>query len=270
MTRAGTPGRWDGTHLPGHAYEHVAAELRGAILGGELLPGTRLPRHADLAQRYGVSEIVIRQAIDELKNAGLVDTRGRGGTWVRERPVVRRVSSRRYQADLAPQTEPRTSFTDDQGIAWSQYRLDRAYRWIEADDHLAALFGVRPGTRVLERRFVFYAAGVPCQMSRPFLLASDVEGTPVADPGNEPWPGGTINQLRSLGIEVDDITESVGTRMPTPEETATLQLRPGVPVFAITRLMYSAGRVVEVADPIVIPGDRTILDYHVPLHPPTA
>ncbi|MFC6081822.1 GntR family transcriptional regulator [Sphaerisporangium aureirubrum] len=258
------------THLPGHAYEHVAAELRGAILGGDLVPGTRLPRHADLAQRYGVSEIVIRQAIDELKHAGLVDTRGRGGTWVRERPVVRRVSSRRYQADRGPQTEPRTSFTDDQGIEWSQYRLDKVYRWTEACDRLAGLFGVPVGTRVLERRFVFYSAGVPAQMSRPCLLASDVEGTPVADPDNEPWPGGTINQLRTLGIEVDDITESVGTRMPTPEETSVLRLRPGVPVFTITRLMRAAGRVVEVADPIVIPGDRTVLDYHVPLPPPAS
>jgi GntR family transcriptional regulator len=31
-----------------------------------------------------------------------------------------------------------------------------------------------------------------------------------------------------------------------------------VPVFAITRVMYASGRVVEVADPITIPGDRAV------------
>lgn len=251
--------------MSGHAYEHVASELRDAILSGRLEAGARLPRHADLAERYGVSEIVIRQAIDDLKNAGLLETRGRGGTWVRERPQVRRISSQRYRADLGPQDVPQTSFTRDQGISWSQYRLDKRYEWIEADERLAGLFGVEVGERVLERQFVFYAAGIPSQMSRPCLLAADVEGTPVADPHNEPWPGGTIAQLRTLGIEVDHITESVAIRMPTPEEAQTLRIGPGVPVFAITRRMLAAGRVVEVADPIVIPGDRAILDYEIPL-----
>lgn len=183
----------------------------------------------------------------------------------RRRPPVRRISSERYQVDAGPQERPRTSFTADQGITWQEYRLDRAYRWIEADERLAELFGVEAGMRVLERRFVFYAKGQPEQMSRPCLLASDVEGTPVADPEREPWPGGTIAQLRSIGIEVDDITESVSARMPTPDEAETLRIGSGIPVFAITRRMLSRGRVVEVADPIVIPVDRAILDYRIKL-----
>ncbi|GHH68747.1 transcriptional regulator [Streptosporangium violaceochromogenes] len=244
--------------MRGHAYEHVAAELREAILRGDHPPGTRLPKHAELAERYGVSEIVIRKAIDDLKNQGLVETRGRGGTTVRERPPVRRISMDRYRADAGPQDVPQTSFTRDAGVVWSEYRLDKAYRWIVADASLADLFGVELGARVLERRFVFYAKGVASQMSRSCLLAADVEGTPVADPKNEPWPGGNIGQLRSLGIEVDEITEETALRMPTTEESATLAIGGGVPVFAVTRRMLSQGRVVEVADPIVIPGDRAV------------
>ncbi len=254
-----------GRPVPGHAYQHIADELATAILTGRYRPGDRLPRQKDLAEQYEVSAIVIQQAIALLKNAGLVDSAGRGGTIVRERPQIRRISSRRYQADRGPQDEPRTSFTQDAGITWSQYRLDKAYQWIEADERLAGLFGVEAGARVLERRFVFYANGIPSQMSRPCLLAADVEGTPVADPHNEPWPGGTIAQMSTLGLEVDDITESVATRMPTREEAQTLGIGPGVPVFSITRRMLAGGRVVEVADPIVIPGDRAVLDYDIPL-----
>lgn len=244
--------------MPGHAYEHVAAELRDAILRGDYPPGSRLPRHADLSETYGVSDIVIRQAIDDLKNAGLVDTKGRGGTRVRERPPVRRISMDRYLADAGPQDVPQTSFTRDQGITWSQYRLDKAFRWIEADARLAGLFGVEAGAKVLERRFVFYAQGIPSQMSRSCLLAADVEGTPVADPRNEPWPGGNIAQLRTLGIEVDGIAEETAVRMPTPDEVERLGIGAGVPVFAITRQTHARGRVVEVADPIVISGDRAV------------
>ncbi|MFF5206405.1 UTRA domain-containing protein [Streptosporangium sp. NPDC000396] len=153
---------------------------------------------------------------------------------------------------------PQTSFTRDAGIVWSQYRLDKAFAWIEADERLAGLFEVEAGARVLERRFVFYASGTPSQMSRSCLLAADVEGTPVADPRNEPWPGGNIGQLRTLGIEVDNIVEETTTRMPTPDEVELLGIGAGVPVFSITRQMYAKGRVVEVADPIVIPGDRAV------------
>jgi GntR family transcriptional regulator len=244
--------------VAGHAYEHVTAELRDAILRGDYPPGTKLPRHADLAARYGVSDIVIRQAIDGLKTSGLVDTKGRGGTWVRERPAVRRVSMDRYLVDAGPQETPQTSFTADQGITWAEYRLDKAYRRIAADQRLADMFGVEVGTQVLERRFVFYSKGIPSQMSCSCLLASDVGGTPVADPRNEPWPGGNINQLRSLGIVVDRVKEETATRMPNPDEVERLGIGAGVPVFAITRQMYAAGRVVEVADPIVIPGDRAV------------
>ncbi|MGC5014916.1 UTRA domain-containing protein [Streptosporangium sp. DT93] len=164
----------------------------------------------------------------------------------------------RYLADAGPQDRPQTSFTHDAGITWSQYRLDKAYRMLQADERLAGLFGVPAGTRILERRFVFYASGNPSQTARSCLLASDVEGTPIADPNNEPWPGGNIGQLRTLGIEVDEVTEETATRMPTPEEADLLGIAAGVPVFAITRLMYAKKRVVEVADPIVIPGDRAV------------
>ncbi|GAA3251129.1 GntR family transcriptional regulator [Nonomuraea helvata] len=244
--------------MPGHAYEHVAKELREAIVSGQYAPGDRLPRQEDLAAQYEVSVIVIRQAIGLLKGQGFVDTSGRGGTVVRERLPVRRITMDRYLVDAGPQEVPQTSFTNNAGITWSQYRLDKAFRWIAADEHLARLFGVEAETRVLERRFVFYAGELPSQMSRSCLLAEDVEGTPVADPHNEPWPGGNIGQLRTLGIEIDRVTEETAIRMPTPDEASTLKLGAGVPVFAITRLMYAGDRVVEVADPIVIPGDRAV------------
>ncbi|MFC5828225.1 GntR family transcriptional regulator [Nonomuraea insulae] len=241
------------------AYERIANELRRKIRSGDLPPGARLPSHRLIAEEYSVSDITIRQAIDLLRTEGLVETKRGSGTSVRPRPAIRRISMDRYLADKGAQTIPQTSFTRDQGIAWSQYRLDKRFAWIEADERLAGLFDVPVGTRVLERQFVFYASGVPSQLSRSCLLARDVEGTPVADPHNEPWPGGNIGQLRSLGIEVNgDIVEETAVRMPTREETELLGVGAGTPVFSITRLMFSHGRVVEVADPIVIPGDRAV------------
>ncbi|MEU9836446.1 GntR family transcriptional regulator [Streptosporangium sp. NPDC048047] len=242
-----------------HAYLRVADELRERIRSGRLKPGEKLPSQRLLAEEHGVSEILIRRALDILRNEGLIESRQGSGSRVRTRPPIRRLSMDRYLADaVGSAADPQTSFTHDAAITWSQYRLDKAFAWVEADGRLADLFGVAPGTRVLERRFVFYADDEPSQMSRSCLLAADVEGTPVADPRNEPWPGGNTGQLRSLGIEVTRIKESTAVRMPTPEEAERLRTGAGVPVFSITRQTYSGERVVEVADPIVVPGDRAI------------
>lgn len=246
-------------------YQRIVEDFREAIESGDMRPGEMLPSEPELIARYRMSKSTVGKAIAILKAEGLVYSQRGRGVFARRMPPKRRISSERYRIDAGPQDMPRTSFTVDQGISWEEYRLDRVYEWAEADERLAALFGVEVGTRILDRRFVFYAKGEPQQMSRPCLLASDVEGTPVADPENEPWPGGSIAQLRSIGLEVDDITESVVARMPTPDEVATLSIGSGIPVFAITRRLISRGRVVEVADPIVIPADRAILDYRIPL-----
>lgn len=248
-------------------YQRIVDDYREAIESGAIPPDGLLPSEPELIARYRASKTTVGKAIATLKAEGLVYSQPGRGVFARRRPPVKRVSSERYRVDTGPQTTPQTSFTADQGITWEEYRLDRVYDWIEADARLAELFSVEVGTRVLERRFVFYAKGEPTQMSRPCLLASDVEGTPVADPEREPWPGGTLAQLRSIGIVVDDITESVAARMPTPDEIATLRIGSGIPVFTITRRMLAGGRVVEVADPIVIPADRAILDYRIQLDP---
>jgi GntR family transcriptional regulator len=104
-------------------------------------------------------------------------------------------------------------------------------------------------------------------MSNSYLLFRLVGGTPIADPANEPWPGGNIAQLATLGVIISCVEESVAARMPSPYEAATLHIPTGVPVLTIARRMLAGpdrDSVVEVAN-IVIPADRIILDYTINL-----
>jgi GntR family transcriptional regulator len=220
---------------------------------------------ATLSVNYEVSEIVIRHAISVLRGEGLVETRRGGGTVVRERPPVRRVAMDRYRLETGPLTAPATSFTQDQRIAWQDYRLDRVYAQVHAERDLASLFGLPPHTLLLRRRFVFYAKGEPQQISVNYLPWDLVADTPVADPNREPWPGGTPAQLAFLGHPVTRVEEAVRSRMPTPEEVQTLHIATGVPVLAITRRMISGDQALEVCRDIVIPADRVILDYAIDL-----
>lgn len=247
------------------AYLLIAGELRERIQSGELPPGARLPTLAELCVTYEVSDIVVRHAIRVLRDEGLVQTRRGGGTVVRRRPPVRRVAMERYRVETRAGSRPATSFTHDQRVGWEQYRLDPRFSRTVADHELAELFGVAAGTPLLRRHFVFFARDEPHQISVSFMPWKLVDGTPVADPANEPWPGGTPAQLAYLGHPATRVEESVSSRMPTADEAETLRTSPGVPVITVTRRMFSGERVLEVCRDIVIPADQVILDYAIDL-----
>lgn len=64
--------------------EQVAQRLADAIILGVLTPGARLPSESELAKRFGVALITLREGLVILRDAGLVETRrGRiGGSFV--------------------------------------------------------------------------------------------------------------------------------------------------------------------------------------------
>jgi GntR family transcriptional repressor for pyruvate dehydrogenase complex len=63
----------------------VARRLAQAITLGLLLDGERLPAETQLASQFGVSPVTLREALAELREAGLVETRRgrRGGSFIR-------------------------------------------------------------------------------------------------------------------------------------------------------------------------------------------
>ena len=62
----------------------VAAVLLEKIREGGFPPGSRLPTELVMAQRFGVSRTVIREAIISLKAEGMVETRQGSGAFVRQ------------------------------------------------------------------------------------------------------------------------------------------------------------------------------------------
>lgn len=244
------------------AYQRIAEDLRSRIVSGEYQPGSALPTLPELETLYGASGGTIRNAIKILREEGLVDTRTSSGTLVRTKPAVHRLAADRYR----PKPEPATAYTADENITWTEYRLDKRFEQTPATAELAELFGCDEGELLLARHFRFYNDDIPTQLSISYVRWSDVAGSRVADPVHEPWPGGTIAQMASLGIVVTEVREAMSAGMPTPAEAEALRLPGGTPVLRWTRRMLTAeGRVVEVAHPIVRRGDTTIVDFTVRL-----
>lgn len=76
--------RRDG-RLPVHVQVHD--ELLSLIESGELEPGSRLPTELELAARFGVNRLTVRQALGELARSGRVVPRQGVGTFVARRTV---------------------------------------------------------------------------------------------------------------------------------------------------------------------------------------
>lgn len=57
-------------------YQQVAAQLRAAILDGELQPGNVLPSERELGERFGVGRTSVREALRALQAQGLVVAAG--------------------------------------------------------------------------------------------------------------------------------------------------------------------------------------------------
>jgi len=64
--------------------DRVAEALEAEIRGGRLMAGAKLPTEVALAEQFGVSRTVVREAVSRLKSLGLVDSRQGSGMFVRE------------------------------------------------------------------------------------------------------------------------------------------------------------------------------------------
>jgi GntR family transcriptional regulator len=250
-------------------YQQIADEIRQRIARGALPAGTPLPSESEMVAAYGASRETIRKAMATLRAEGIVSTSKGRGSFVRPQWPRRRLGIDRYRVETRQRDEQpadkATSFTKDLGLGWADYTMDKDFSEVPADAELAELLQVPTGEPLLRRHFVFRAHGIPQQISTSYLRMSMVGGTPVADPANEPWPGGNIAQLATLGFQVDRVRELVRTRMPLPDESRILGIGDMVPVLTITRTMHAGAQAVEAAVDIVLPGDRVELSYEIKL-----
>ncbi|MFI6181919.1 GntR family transcriptional regulator [Nonomuraea sp. NPDC051191] len=151
-------------------YREIARLLGRSIESGELAPGERLPTEDALAERYGVHRLTARQAMVELRKAGLVETRQGLGSFVRRAP-------RRIEVSIDPETR-RHRPSDIAGLASMAGVFGGGERVVERAEaaHPAAAGHLRlPGGVVHEITTLLGTAERPCVLSR-YRLAPELAG----------------------------------------------------------------------------------------------
>lgn len=255
-------------------YERIATDLREQIRSQKLAPGQQVPAQTALAEQYRVSLPTIQQALSVLQAEGLIDAVHGIGTYVRApRRRVRRTTDR-YQWEKSRALKPfeersqTGSIEYDTGLTMDDLDFHTEYRPENATADLAHAFGVKPGTKLLHRiyRTLVHGEGVAVSLIDSYLVYEVAAANPdLLDAENEPWPGGTHHQLRTIGIEIDRIVDEITARPPQGNETELLGIGAGVAVLVLRKTSIDTnGHVVEISD-VIMPGDRTIMTYQTQL-----
>jgi GntR family transcriptional regulator len=248
---------------PRPAFRQIADQLRDRILGGKLRPSGQLPSETELLTEFGASRSTVRHSIEVLKSEGLIETRQGRPAFVRtSHPRILRLApdrfARRYrQAGTTP-------FNVDVGTDRAARLEVRQFARTTASAEVAARLGLPEGAEILARHFRFHVDERPVQLSTSYLPYRLVHESLIEDPGREPWPGGTIAQLETVGIRVTTAVEEVSARLPLPAEARDLELKVGTPVFLVACTMFAADTPVAISD-LVLAANLYVLSYRFPV-----
>ncbi|NKX54901.1 FadR/GntR family transcriptional regulator [Arthrobacter mobilis] len=148
------------------AAEAVFSSLRQAIEDGRLAVGTRLSSEAALAQQFGVSRSVVREALRSCASLGLTETRTGKGTFVIADRVGGDLTLGQYSARELTEARPhievpaaglaaRRRSEDDlqhlRDIVDSMSREDDPEAWVALDAAFHAAIARFSGNRVFEK-----------------------------------------------------------------------------------------------------------------------
>jgi GntR family transcriptional regulator len=242
----------------------IAEAIRNQIESGELPPGAQLPSERDLASTYGTARNTAREAIRILSDAGLVITDHGKGSFVRPQVQLIRLGNDRYS--------PRHRDTGLSPFLLECAKQGKTGRFevlsidrVQPPAEVAERLGVSAGTKsALRRENVFWADDDPVNRVTTYIPWTIAKGTGLLK-DEVPHRFGIHGILEDQGHVMARLREEVSTRMPRPEETRLLQLRPGVPVLDVWHTSIDEkGEPYELTR-FVMRGDMTGLLYDVPV-----
>ncbi|HEX3785762.1 MAG TPA: GntR family transcriptional regulator [Pseudonocardiaceae bacterium] len=240
-------------------YRQVADDIRAKIESGQYPAGDALPSEPVLMEEYGVSRPTLREAVKVLRGEGRLFVEHGRGMFVRPPATLRRLA--RNRLTRAARATDTGAFRADAASAGFTSTSATTIRFELADDRTAELLHIERGAELTIRDRVMKADGMVVQLAVSSFPRSVTRGTAVEQ--MDTGPGGAYARLEEAGHTLTRFEETVGTRMPTPEERTKLGLSDGVPVFTLTRIAFEVSGPVEVND-MVMSGSAYQLVYDWP------
>jgi DNA-binding GntR family transcriptional regulator len=195
------------------AYMQLVNILRQSIACGALRPGDQLPSESQLCERYNVSPMTVRRAINILADQGVVNAEQGRGTFVK--PVA--LSAATFQL-----TELENLFSDHEHTFVDLLET----RIVSADERVARKLDVTVGQRTIFIRRLLRTHGVPAFYHREYLIydprrpivESEMEVTSLQRLFN--GAGETILKGGELSIEATLLNDEEARLLNSPQSMA--------------------------------------------------
>lgn len=226
--------------------DQLADLLRQEIKSGVRPEASQLPSEREFETDFGISRTVVRDALDQLVLEGLVVKRKGYGTFVREQPPVRRISSRSrhdiHRATGKPVFDVEATM---QGRVPSRQILSVGRE--PAPNDVAEMLEIDSGDLVVVRRRLQLLDGKPAVISTSYYPLWLANGSILESP--EALTRGPDAEIEALGHRATWGAEIFKARMPSPTERRRLALDAGVPVVRMLHIDYTEeNRPLQVAD----------------------
>ena len=208
-------------------YEVIYRDLVRQLSCGALEPGDRLPSEGEMAEHFGVSRMTVRQAVGRLTDERrLVRRRGAGTFVANPHATFRKVHT------LGP-------FSEDIGRGGASIdTLIHVQQVADAPQEVSDRLGLKPRQKVVRLLRVRVVDGRPAAIQDswvPYGLAPSL--------ADEELLGGSLYRTLTdrFGVGPAWAEQEVSAAAASAEQAALLQVSPGTPLIAITRLAHSDG-----------------------------
>jgi GntR family transcriptional regulator len=223
-------------------YGQVEAALAADIASGKLQAGERLPSEPELAERFNVSRITIRRAVQNLIGRGLLQIQRGRGTFV-------------AQPKISQDLTQLTGFVEDmqaQGRKASAKVL--AKEEVIADADTARQLRLARGSFVVRIVRIRLADGAPISYDETYLPLELGRRIVRNDLRVEPIFSLLEKKYQHPLTEADYQLEAV---VASAEIASALRIAPGAPMFRIERTSYTSGNLPIDFERLYYRGDMT-------------
>lgn len=200
-------------------FEAIARFARRQIRKGEWKPGQRAPSENELSERFGVSRMTARRALEELVQTGEIVRRRGAGSFVADESV-------------------RSSFLAIRNIAEEVQEAGQAYSsrvlrhcTVTSTAEISTALEVIPGAPVFHSLISHLADGAAVQLEYRYVRRDAAPGYLEADLGTE-----TPNRYLQRVCPLIEARQDITAVMPSKRQCELLGIEPAEPCLLLTRV----------------------------------
>ncbi|WP_408006939.1 GntR family transcriptional regulator [Pseudalkalibacillus sp. A8] len=203
-------------------YHQLEEHIKSLIEKGELKPEDSLPSEREYAEKYDISRMTVRQAINNLVKEGYLYRRKGKGSFVSEQKIEQKLIGL-------------TSFTEDmraRGMEPSSRLLH--FEIIPANIQVAKQLGIKEYAPVYEIRRIRLADNVPMALETNYISANLIKGLTEEIVSQSLYQ--YIEEKQQLTIDYS--TQIIESSIAGQKESDALAIEKGAPILFIRRNTY--------------------------------